>query len=61
MNLKKQKGLNILTKVELKNVFAGTQPDCEDGFVPDGNGGCVRSKTVNSGGTDPTSPNCDTP
>lgn len=53
-------GLNVLTKKELRNVFAGTgAADCEDGYEPDGNGGCVPIRTDGQRNRD-RSPNCDT-
>jgi len=58
--LKKLSGLNVLTKKELKNVFAGTgSADCEDGYVPDGNGGCVPERTDGQRNADRSS-RCDT-
>ena len=60
VKLEKLNGLNVLTKKELKNVIAGTgSADCEDGYVPDGNGGCVPERTDGRRNAD-RSPNCDT-
>ncbi|MFY0629895.1 MAG: hypothetical protein JXR05_05900 [Flavobacteriaceae bacterium] len=57
-NLKKLSEVNVLTKVELQKVLAGTQPDCEDGFAIDEDGVC-RAKVEQGGGYDNSTGRCD--
>ena len=57
-SLEKFSGLNVLTRVELQKVFAGTQPDCEDGFARDADGTC-RAKVEQGGGYDNSTERCD--
>jgi hypothetical protein len=59
-NLKMFSGLKVLSREELRNVFAGTNPDCEEGFVPDLYGNCV-VKTENGNGEPAGSSRCDRP
>lgn len=48
-SLEKFSGLNVMTRRELQKVFAGTQPDCEDGRDEDGT---CRTKVEQGGGYD---------
>ena len=57
--LKKLSGLIVLNKEELSKVYAASAPDCEEGFTPDGNGGCVPIRTDGRRNND-RSPDCDT-